>query len=157
MTVISIDLGVAVPEGVTLAEAIVDQAAKQLLASIKEETEPVRARVRAIRDEEIREQVRPLVGDTLGMLVQRTDEYGSPKGQPVTLREVILEKAAESFKVSSRNRKSPLEEFITQEVDRAFRGELQEAMKASRAQVLAAVREQGAQIVQETIERMARS
>ncbi len=154
---ITVHLGEEWANEETLGEALLDRAADKIAKGMARQN--FNDRVAAIRDEEIREQLRPAVAAALNAPVQRFNEYGSPQGDPILLRDLIVEKGTELFKVKNPGygSKSPLEKFIVEEIDRAFKNELNTAMKQARAQVLAAVREQGAAVVQETIERMART
>lgn len=79
--------------------------------------------------------------------IQRTNNYGE---------EQII-KAAQDYltRSDSFDRKSPVQKFIADEVERAFKNELTQAMAASKAQVLAAINGQAAQVVTDTITKMA--
>jgi hypothetical protein len=143
-------------ENGSVAEAIIRAAADFLLNRIGSET--IRHRIEQIRDDEIREHVRPLIATALTEPMQLTDEYGSPKGSAKPLSQIIVEKGMAQLQVKSYgNNKTPLEKFLSEEIERVFRNELREAMKEARGSVLAAVRQEGARIVEETITKMARS
>lgn len=154
---ITVNLGEEFSDEGTLGEALLDRAANKLVSGTARDD--LRRRIEQIRDDEIREQLRPTIAAALDAPVQLFNEYGSPKGDPITLRDLILERGTALFKVKAGGygNKSPLDQFITEEIDRQFKNELNTAMKQAREQVLAAVREQGAAVVQETISRMART
>jgi hypothetical protein len=154
-----IDLGETFADHGTLSEVILDRAAAQIVRQLSKDD--ITRRIQQVRDDEIREVVKPMIADTIGLEVQLTDTYGAPQGPPMPLREVIVKKATEQFVVRkdgfSSSRKTPLEEYISSEIERVFRRELNEAMAEARAQVLAAVREEGAQLITQTIARMAKA
>lgn len=151
-------------EGGDLGDYIVGQAAIQLIANSGRDLRTLLAdRVSRIQDEEIREAVRPAIAEAIERAAQPTDSFGNVKGEPRTLHEIIVAMTVKQLQTregrfsSGSGAKTVLEEFIYQEVERTLRGELQEAVKEARAQVLAAVRDEGAKVITETIERMARS
>lgn len=152
-----VNLGESFADG-NIGNAILEHAAAQLLRQAGEEVRETRDRIRLIRDEEIRAQVSPLVTQLLDSSVQLTDEYGSARGKPVPLRDLIVQKATEilSVRQAHGSRHTVLEDFITREVERVFKQQLEKEVNAAREQVAAAVREQGARVIEETIRRMAR-
>lgn len=123
--------------------------------------EDIRSRVKSVKDEVIRERVAPLVEQAMTEPIQRTDDFGVPRGEPTTLRAEIL-KTAQSWLSSpdpsysaDRVRKSRVQKLIADEVDRALTSELKAAVTAAKAEVTAAVQEKGAAVLAETIVKMA--
>lgn len=165
--VVEIDLGSLVlshgEEGEMLADLIVRQAAKEMLAQAAKGTgyrDALSRRVEAIRDAEILAAVRPLVEQAMSESLQPTNSFGQAKGEPVTLAEVIVKKAIAALQVrSDRGRggtASVLEQFIEQEVHRALKADLAAAFQEGRAAVLAAVRDEAAQVITDTITRLSK-
>jgi hypothetical protein len=157
---LELDLGTITinEEGGTLSDLIVNRAVRVLLESY-EVRRAVLARVEEVSDEVIRAAIQPIIAAAVTNAVQPTDLYGEPKGEPKTLREVIVERAQKYLtdQVGDYNRRrSRVEDFIAKEVDHAVKRELTEEMNAARSQVRAAVQEKGAEVIQETISRLAR-
>lgn len=143
----------------TLADDVVNRASHLLLTKVSsDDYRPLRERVADIRDAVIREKVEPLIEEALTKSVQPTDAFGEPKGQPVTLREVIVKTTTEYLrkpKDSYGSSKNPVQEFIRAEVEHAFKTELNKVVAAAKAEVLAAVKAQAADVITETVARMA--
>lgn len=150
--------------GASLQDLIVEAAAQQVLAGAREDVggyrKGLRERIAAIQDEHIRAAVLPDIEAALTRAVQPTDHYGQPKGEPVTLHEVITEKAMSwlTTPASERygeSRMTPVERLIKEEVERAFAREVKAALDEAKQQVKDAVQQQGARVLAETITRMA--
>lgn len=155
--------GEPIEEPMTMEDAVVDAAARQVLASAKSDVrELVREAARKQIGESIRAIIEPLIVEALTSSIQPMNSYGEAKGEPVTLREVIVKKATEEFRVpSSRNgsyhpdKATLIEAVIREEVSKALKRDLVDAIAEARKQVLAAVQEKGAEVIAETITKMA--
>lgn len=153
--------GEPVEEPMTMEDAVVEAAARQVLASAKSDVrELVREAARKQIGESIRAIIEPLIVEALTASIQPYNSYGEPKGEPVTLREVIVKKATEEFRLpSSRNyhpdKATLIEAVIREEVHKALKKDLVDAISEARKQVLAAVQEKGAEVIAETITKMA--
>lgn len=148
----------------SLREMVANAAVERLVTDARREAwgKTIRDRVRAIRDDEIREAVRPSIEEALTKAIQPTDVYGTPKGEPVTLREHIVQTASDWLTKKSSERygekaMSPAERLIKEEVTRVFDREVKAALDDAKAQVMAAVQQEGARVLAETIARMAGS
>lgn len=146
----------------TLEEYIVGEAATRLLAFDGQAIGEFRRRALSIADEEIREALKPVVAQALEAAVQRTDTFGAPRGEPKSLREVIVESAIDQLRkpqgdgFSGTRRGETLVQFvIRKEVEEALGKDLRSAVQAARAQVLAAVQEKASEIITETIAKVA--
>jgi hypothetical protein len=149
----------------TIAEVIAEEAAAQLLHKLtNEETRDLYHRVALVTDEEIKAQVRPLIAEALARSIQKTNQFGESTGQPTTLSEAIMAEVqrqltkptqGDSYGGSMR-RKTLVQEIIGAEVERTIRRELADEISKARAQVSAAIRDEGARLISETIQRMAR-
>lgn len=121
----------------------------------------VRERVNQVRDEVIVERITPLIDDALAAAVQPTNRFGEPSGEPTTLRSVIVQEATawltkptgDSF---TRSAKTNVAKLIADEVDRALGRELKTALDQAKADVTAAVKAKGAEVLAQTITEMAR-
>jgi len=149
--------------GASLQDMVVDAAVQRLVTDGRREewARTLRERVTAIRDETIREAVRPAIEEALTRVIQPTDAYGNPKGEPVTLHERITRDAmAWLTKAESRQygdkAVTPVERLIKEEVNAAFKRELGPVMEEAKREVIAAIKEQGAAVLAETIARMGR-
>lgn len=167
--VIEIDLGslwLGDEKESSIAGFIADTAARRLLdrADAHEVVGEFKDRVRGVLDEEIREKVRPLLDDVLSRVLQPTNAYGDPTGEPRTLSQIVVDTATRELASGGTTGGSLgrgasatiLQRVIEEEVGRTLRKELQKAVLEAREKVLAAVREEGAAVLAETIARMAR-
>lgn len=138
---------------VTLGEAI----AKQVFADIKrgERYNSLRDMVENLRAEEIRGQIRPIVEAAVTKPIQRTNMYGSPTGEPITLTELIVSEAqAYLTKRDDRygaDKRTVIEKLVADAVDKAIRKELSEAIAEEKAKVVAAVRAKAADLIAEAV------
>jgi hypothetical protein len=136
----------------TLADVVADR----IMADLKRDDHYTRLkeRVREIRDEEIREQLRPIIGEAIAAPVQRTSDLGTPIGQPVALAELIV-KEAQSFLARrdgyGPDAQTPAQKIIRDEVDRAIKSELSAAIADEKAKVVAAVRAKAADLIAEAV------
>lgn len=148
-------------EGRTFSQMVVDRASRRLLEGDGGATrsEFVR-RVQAIRDEEIREALRPVMAEALEQAVQQTDSFGTPRGEPRTLRELVVEEATKMLREKryerGRQKETLVEKFVRDEVERTLRAELTAAVNEAKAEVVAAVRDNAAEVIAETIDRARR-
>lgn len=140
-------------EDVVLAEVVRTVVAKLVTDDLYR---GLRQKVLEIRDEVIREAVTPLVTEAIEASVQPTDHYGEPKGEPTTLRAIIVKNAQDYLSKPSGgdyNRKAlaPVQAFIAAEVASTVTKELREALDAGKAEVKQALQEQGAKLIAEAI------
>jgi hypothetical protein len=162
--VIEFDLGSLVAgreeSGETFGDVIVNRAASVLLDRERESVGKFRALVAVIAESEVRDAIRPMIDQALAEPIQKTNTYGGPIGEAMPLREHIVEiaRAALDTQVGRDYDKktSLLRAILAEEVERVLRRELGEALAAAKAEVTAAVREQGAAVITETITRLAR-
>lgn len=121
----------------------------------------LRNRVGSIRDDLIAEKLRPDIDAAFAGPVQKTNTYGDPVGEPVTMREVIVGRVEEWLKSSDRDSyRNPKgltkpQQLIAEEVDRVLAREMKEAIAAAKAEVVAAVQAKGAELLAQTIAAMA--
>lgn len=147
-------------EPYTFADHVAERAATRLLdgEARGSYTGALRSRIESIRDEEIRDAVRPLIAEALENAVNppgldRDDE-------PVTLADRVRNEATKHLARrtdSSRPRASRtvLEEIIEECVRRELTTELKAAVAEARETVVSATKEAAAEIISETIARMA--
>jgi hypothetical protein len=156
-----VDLGETFANEQSASDAIVQEAARRVLGQ-RDLTEEVRRRVRQITDDQISAAVKPLIDAALSEGFQPTDSFGSPRGEPTTLRDMVVKEvrygleASKQVGYSGRNQQTLLQEIIGREVERVVREDLKQAMDEARKQVRAAVEQKGAEMLAQTIERMAR-
>lgn len=117
---------------------------------------------KAIRTE-VQKHVGPAVEMALAEGVQRTDNYGDPRGEKVPLRTVIVEEAQKALgkKIEVRDNygrsESVIQQIIRDEVQRALAEDLKEIVKAEREKVVKAVRDEAAAIITESVQRAAKA
>lgn len=151
--------GESVQQPTTIEDVVIGMAARQFVAGLDTDTrQRVNERVRAITDETIREQIAPLITAAIVRSVQPTDRLGNPKGDAKTMAEVIIDAAEKTLRKSSDaySRKGSLvDEFIKAEVGATFQRELKAAADAAKAEVVAAIKEKGSEVLAQTITAMA--
>lgn len=161
---IVIELGDLYGEG-NVATQIAEAAARRLLDEQSGAAEEFRRRVKNISDEEIRTAVTPIIAQALEEAVQPTNAFGQSVGERTTLREVIIKAVMADLQQATRNMSSSsgrqpptmLQNIIGNEIAKAVQEDLREAMSEARAQVKAAVEAKGAEILTETITRLAKT
>lgn len=148
----------------SIADTIVEAAARQLLEGIdKDVKRGLRDRVSAVRNEVIREAVKPVIDEALQEPLQRTNSFGEPVGQETTLRELIIEETRKQWQQANNNsggvrrRETYIEKVVREEIEKTFAAELKVTIDEAKAGVLEAVRAKGAQVLAETIQRAART
>ena len=125
---------------VTIGDRVVNAITRHLVAS-KDVYPPLRDQVSKIRDEEIREQVRPLITEALTEPVHLTNQWGDPVpgAKQTTMREVIVAEARKQFTAKadnySRNGQTILQKLVADEVQAAFKTVIADEVKKARAEV----------------------
>jgi hypothetical protein len=95
----------------------------------------LRERVTEIRNQEIREAVKPLVREALERPIQRTNSWGERTGQTTTLSEIIMDEAKKVFtevKGSYRDKRPFIQGVVAEEVQKAFKKDIQEQVQKAR-------------------------
>lgn len=145
-----------------LADAIVAEAARQAIDANDGLRFAVRDRIELLTDEALRARITPMIEEALAGAIQKTNSFGERKGEPTTLREVIVAKVEKWLRDPDPDARSPIgggkrptriETLIAKEVDRTIRADLNDAMNAARAQVVAGVKDKAAEVIAETIAR----
>jgi hypothetical protein len=135
------------------ARTVGDEVVRQIVASITRSDgySGIPARLRELRDEEIREQIRPIVAAAVSEPLQRTNEYGRPVGDAKPLTELIVEEVRSYLKRRAdnydRTGRTVVQKLIADEVDRVVTGELRQAIADEKAKVVAAVRAKAADLI----------
>lgn len=123
---------------------------------------PLSSTVRNIREELIRQKLEPVIQEALEASIQRTNTYGEACGKTVTLREHIVEESRKILKEVrgdsyDRNRGTLLQRILREQVDSVFKKELLEEINAAKASTRAAVRNEAATVIAETVQRVAKT
>lgn len=139
--------------GRTLADLVCRAALNKLAKG--PEWDNLNDRVRKITDEEIRAHVTELLKDALTGDLRRTNTYGEPHGEPTTLRTLISEEARRALTALTDNYRGPREtvvgKLVREEVERALKTELVEAIADEKTKVVAAVRAKAGQLIAEAV------
>jgi hypothetical protein len=127
-----------------LADRIVDRAADQIVTSTLDDT------LRKLITDKVAAHVDAAIRARLEEPIQAVDEWGTRRGEPMTLREQIG-KAVEAWPKtpSGYNRDSNLRKWIEENVDRAVKADLAGAVTEARAQAVARVRGKVAELFAE--------
>jgi hypothetical protein len=147
-----------IEEGVSEDVTLGDEVAKRITAKLtKDEEYPgLRKRFLAIRDEEIRKALEPVIVAAISGPIQKTNNYGEPSGGTTTLRELIMDEAQRlaTAKVSDGYRSSSetvLAKFVREQIAAAFTKELAAVVAEEKAKVVAAVRAKAADLIAEAV------
>ena len=116
---------------------VADKVAQLIKAEVVKhpEYENLRKRVTEIRNQEIREAVKPLVREALERPIRKTNYYGEPTGQETTLSEIIMDEAKKVFtevKDPYRDKRPFIQGVVADEVKKAFQKEIQEQVQKAR-------------------------
>lgn len=127
--------------GGTLADAIVRQLVDK--HSRSDAWKGIAERVQAIRDDEIRTQLAPVIAEALTKPIQTTNAYGERTGTETTLRELIAAEARRYLNEPSdrynTDRTSRLQVEVRKAVAEAFKDEVAGAVQEVRDAVAEAV------------------
>ncbi|MHA6764767.1 hypothetical protein [Streptacidiphilus sp. PAMC 29251] len=119
-------------------QTIADVIAGQILAKLTKDDRWPRLNdtVMEVRKEEIRDAVRPSIDEALARPITKTNGYGDKVGAETTLAEIIADEARKQLTEPAdryRNEKGTLlQQAVRAEVDRAFKAEIADAVKAAR-------------------------
>ncbi|GLY81862.1 hypothetical protein [Actinoallomurus iriomotensis] len=141
-------------EPATLADLVVTELASRFMQT--DDWSTLRRRIREIRDEEIRAQITPMIAETIAKPIQRTVAYGDPIGEPISMREVVVDEARKILQGTpkgsyDRNAQPLGRQLIHEMVSRELKTELADAIKAERQKVVDAVRAQAAELITEAV------
>lgn len=145
----------------SIDEAVILAAGKALANIIYDSVGTKAALARSLRDEgveTVRREMEPIVRAALDEPFPVSNVYGEPTGRVVSLRELIMAEAKgwlEKKEGPFDRQQTRLQKFISESVNQVIKRELTEALTAARAEVTAAVKNKGAELLAETIRRMA--
>lgn len=150
-------------EGPTSLEEVVVERAAQIIAAqaARDARRSLENQAEVLLQQVVEDAVEPEVRRLLDEGVRPSNRFGEPTGEPRTLREEIARLAEEALRVRPNNdRRFPsdrttMERVIVEEVDKALAGDLRDAAREARGQIRAALEEKGAEVMRETIERLA--
>lgn len=138
----------------TIQDAIVYEAARIALkrgdwdSTDAEGRRRLRDRITAIRDEEIRAYITPMIREAMNSTLQKTNEYGEPRGEPVSITAVIMDEVKKALTLNTgnsfRSERSALTNVMREHIDTVITRELKAEVDAAKALVVKAVQEQGA-------------
>jgi len=116
---------------------VADKVAELIKADVvkRPEYQALKDRVVEIRNQEIREAVKPLIREALERPIKRTNTWGEPTGKETTLSEIILDEAKKVFtepRDSYRSKTPWITEVIRTAVQDAFQKDIQEQVKKAR-------------------------
>jgi hypothetical protein len=136
-------------EATTIADLVVRRIVRK--ATQGPDWDSLARRITTVRDEVIRELVRPQVEEALTAPVQRTSSWGDPVGDPQTLRDVIIAEAQKLLKQPAdsynRDKGTVLEQVVRKEVQAALSAEIKAAVQQAREAVAGEIGQQVATAV----------
>lgn len=144
-------------DGDGIVGLLIREAGRQLAARVVYERAPqVRDEAAGLIAEMLREKLRPQVEEVLKIGIRK-----SAYGEPVSVPEFIAETVAKQLTVhdrqgSFRSERTLLENLLCDEIERTVAKELRETMNAAKQKVQEAVEAEGAKVIRETIERLAK-
>lgn len=111
----------------------------------------------------VSEQVALIVTETLTSPVQKTTEWGAPVGEAKPLAQLITEQAQDALRkpelrdgYSRGNQPTMVQRIIANEIEKAFKAELQAHVKEAQQAAVAAVKASAAEVIGESIDRVRR-
>lgn len=137
-------------EPMTLGAAI----SRQIFADLRKEKRygEIQQQVTTIRQDEIREQIKPIVEAAIATPFGQTNTFGEPTGNPTTLRELIVKEVQEYLGKRDRySEPTTVQKFIAAEVHKALTAELLAAIADEKAKVVAAVRAKAAELIADAV------
>lgn len=144
-------------EYVTTDLTLGDEVARRVTALLTKDDQwdGLRKKFLAIRDEEIREAVRPIVAAAITETLTKTNQYGQPTGETTTLTELIVADANKLLtERSDYGRGTTLaQRIVAESIGQAFKNELAKALAAEKEKVIAAVRAAGAELIAEAVKK----
>lgn len=145
---------------VTLEDIVLGLAAREVYAAIDNDARrDLALAVRNTRAEVIREQIAPLVAEALDGTIQQTNIYGEATGKSSTLREMVMAEIT-TYLTSKKGRSrdvqtTAVEDLVAAAVKDVVGAELREAVDAAKAEVKAAITHAGAEVITETVQKLA--
>lgn len=144
----------------TLETLVLDEAARQVVASLPREIRAgLTQRVTEIRNDLIRDLARPIIMEALSTPLQRTNTYGEKIAGETTIREIIVTETQAWLTGRQRSGSTTtvtnVQALIREEVAAALKKELTAEIDAAKAEVRAAVKDQAAALLAGTIVAMA--
>lgn len=119
---------------VTVADKVAKLIKKEAMKS--PDWQPLVKKVAEIRDEEIREAVKPLIAEALQKPIRKTNGWGEAYGEETTLAEIIADEARKVFTAKNdpynRDKRSFVQHVVEEEVKRAFRRDIADQVAKAR-------------------------
>jgi uncharacterized membrane-anchored protein YjiN (DUF445 family) len=150
------DADVYVTRPKTLADVIAEKVVEKIT---REEMRDQLRRVQQIREEMIREAVKPTITRALAEPIEHTNAFGERVAgvAPTTLREIIFNEAKRQANTSvkndygSRTGETVLAKFVREEIGAAFKKELADILAEEKAKVVKAVRDNAGTIIADAV------
>lgn len=140
-----------------LEDHIIEATAVLLVKSLRKDIKDLIAR--AVQPQ-IEEQVEEIIREALGEGVQKVSEWGTPTTEKTPLRELIGATAEKALKMpelrdgySRSNQTTMVQRIIASQVEKSFATEIKAVVDQARKDTLAAVQEQAASIIAESVRR----
>lgn len=118
-------------EPVTIADLVADR----IFAALKSDSgwPELRNQYMDVRREALRDQLAPIIEQVMAEPFRKTNSYGEPTGQPVTLRELVIAEVrnvmnSPADKYASPSKGSVIEQAVRKEVKALFDKEIGEAV-----------------------------
>jgi dsRNA-specific ribonuclease len=148
---VEIDLDDEVKAGQNMREAIIESAARKLVAAMGEELQD---NLREL----IRPRLEPIVEAALAGPIQPTDSFGNAKGKPTTLVELIMQTVTDALTKKvydsgrpEHERETLIEKLVREAVGYQFRSDLKSAMDVAKSAALASVSEVVSEVVTQVL------
>lgn len=143
-------------EPVTLGSELLDRLERRLADGFAAQANKM---LQAALADRIKDTAEQLVAEAITRPIRQTNSWGEPTGKETTMREAIhaeVQKWLTSSNSNSydRNNKQNLAGLIEQAVHKVMANEMAEVIKGEKAKLVTAVREQGAQVLADTLRRV---
>lgn len=145
-------------EPITLLDAIVDRASERLVEKVlRDDYTSIRMRITETRDEMIREAIAPSIAAAMDAPIQRTNEYGERRGEPTTMRQVVIDAVHNEARAQLRTgnngnyNKTILQQLLDQTVPKVLAKELGDEVAAAKATLRAAMQKSASQALADAL------
>jgi hypothetical protein len=125
---------------VVLGDLVAEEVVRRLRDEHRDDWTSLARTFREVREAVIREHLTPLVQETIAGEVRKTNAFGEPVGQPVTLRELIMAEVSKLLTApvtnsGYRSGETFIQKIIREAVQAEFSNIVNEQVKAARQQV----------------------
>lgn len=145
---------------VTLADRVAELVAKQIADNVHAELrQSYKFDAAKIAEKKLDERVEALLSDALDKVVTPTDQFGSPKGEPRSVAQIMNDRITAWFTSKagrdSYQSKTNMQTFMDSAVDHRMKAEMTKAIADAKAEVLSALKDEAKNIMADAVAKIA--